>query len=29
MLAAAALVAAFWGPQMIEWYLYDFSRLPR
>jgi leader peptidase (prepilin peptidase)/N-methyltransferase len=29
MLAAAALVAAFWGPQMIEWYLFDFSRLPR
>jgi leader peptidase (prepilin peptidase)/N-methyltransferase len=29
MLAAAALVAAFWGPLMIDWYLYDFSGLPR
>lgn len=29
MLAAAALVAAFWGPQIIDWYLYDVSGLPR
>ena len=29
MLAAAALVAGFWGPQLIDWYLYSFSGLPR
>jgi leader peptidase (prepilin peptidase)/N-methyltransferase len=29
MLAVAALVAAFWGPSIIDWYLYDFSGLPR
>jgi leader peptidase (prepilin peptidase)/N-methyltransferase len=29
MLAAAALVAAFRGAEMIDWYLYSFSGLPR
>jgi leader peptidase (prepilin peptidase)/N-methyltransferase len=29
MLAVAALVAAFWGGEMIDWYLYSFSGLPR
>jgi leader peptidase (prepilin peptidase)/N-methyltransferase len=29
MLAVAALVAAFWGDGMIDWYLYSFSGLPR
>jgi leader peptidase (prepilin peptidase)/N-methyltransferase len=29
LLAAAALVAAFRGPAIIEWYLYTFSGLPR
>jgi leader peptidase (prepilin peptidase)/N-methyltransferase len=29
MLAAAALVAAFWGPGLVDWYLYSFSGLPR
>ena len=29
MLAAAAVVAAFWGPGIIDWYLYSFSGLPR
>jgi len=29
MLAAAALVAAFWGPGIIDWYLYSVSGLPR
>jgi leader peptidase (prepilin peptidase) / N-methyltransferase len=29
MLAAAAVIAAFVGPPMIDWYLYSFSGLPR
>jgi leader peptidase (prepilin peptidase) / N-methyltransferase len=29
MLAVAAIVAALWGPQLIDWYLYSFSGLPR
>lgn len=29
MLAVAALVAAFWGHGMIDWYLYSVSGLPR